>query len=160
MQKGSDSQTSWELATTLLESEYQCKQNISLSCFYRIWENKKYPIRLILNGQASKEIEWHCKHYVGRGLMKRFESGNDVAKEMGLDPKVLEATFKKYNEGARSKKDPFGKKVSSYSSPSLWMVADESLVPVLPWRRVQDERFLPCRDHDARVTLHDGWFGD
>jgi len=33
---------------------------------------KKYPVRLILNGQASQEIEWHCKHYVGRGLMKRL----------------------------------------------------------------------------------------
>ena len=27
----------------------------------------KAPFRLILNGKASKEIEWHCKHYVGRG---------------------------------------------------------------------------------------------
>lgn len=27
----------------------------------RIWENGKYPVRLILNGKASKEIEWHCK---------------------------------------------------------------------------------------------------
>ncbi|KAG8757115.1 hypothetical protein FRC14_002377 [Serendipita sp. 396] len=71
---------------------------------------KKYPVRLLLNGEASKEIEWHCKHYVGRGLMKRFESGAAVAKEMGLDPQVLEATFKKYNEGAKSKNDPFGKK--------------------------------------------------
>jgi len=32
---------------------------------------KKYPVRLILNGEASREIEWHCKHYVGRGLMKK-----------------------------------------------------------------------------------------
>jgi flavocytochrome c len=71
---------------------------------------KKYPVRLLLNGEASKEIEWHCKHYVGRGLMKRFESGEEVAKEMGLDPKVLKATFDKYNEGARTKQDPFGKR--------------------------------------------------
>ena len=35
----------------------------------------QFPIRLVLNGPASKEIEWHCKHYVGRGLMKRFENG-------------------------------------------------------------------------------------
>lgn len=27
----------------------------------RIWEDNKMPVRLILNGQASKEIEWHCK---------------------------------------------------------------------------------------------------
>ncbi|KAG8746330.1 hypothetical protein FRC10_005319 [Ceratobasidium sp. 414] len=76
----------------------------------RIWENKKYPIRLILNGQASQEIEWHCKHYVGRGLMKRIESGEALAKEMGLKPEVIKATFDKYNVGVKAKKDPFGKK--------------------------------------------------
>jgi len=76
----------------------------------RMWENKKFPIRLILNGEASKEIEWHCKHYVGRGLMKRVESGDALAKEMGLKPEVLKATFDKYNAGAKAKKDPFGKK--------------------------------------------------
>jgi len=76
-----------------------------------IWENGKYPVRLILNGQASKDIEWHCKHYVGRGLMKRCDSGDALAKEMKLDPSVLKATFDKYNEGAREKDDPFGKKV-------------------------------------------------
>lgn len=27
----------------------------------RMWDNNKFPVRLILNGQASKEIEWHCK---------------------------------------------------------------------------------------------------
>ncbi|KAG9103070.1 hypothetical protein FRC06_000309 [Ceratobasidium sp. 370] len=76
----------------------------------RIWENKKYPIRLILNGQASREIEWHCKHYVGRGLMKRVESGEALAKEMGLKPEIIKATFDKYNAGVKAKKDPFGKK--------------------------------------------------
>ncbi|CAE6430457.1 unnamed protein product [Rhizoctonia solani] len=76
----------------------------------RMWDNGKFPIRLILNGQASKEIEWHCKHYVGRGLMKRVESGEALAKEMGLKPEVIKATFDKYNAGAKAKKDPFGKK--------------------------------------------------
>ena len=36
--------------------------------------------RLILNGKASKEIEWHCKHYVGRGIMKKFGNGAEVAR--------------------------------------------------------------------------------
>jgi flavocytochrome c len=76
----------------------------------KIWENKKYPIRLVLNGPASKEIEWHCKHYVGRGLMKRFESGEALAKEFGLAPAVLKKTFEDYNQSVRTKKDPFGKK--------------------------------------------------
>ncbi|KAJ7188556.1 fumarate reductase [Mycena filopes] len=79
----------------------------------KMWENKKYPIRLLLNGNASKEIEWHCKHYCGRGLMKRFESGDALAKEMGLQPSVLKKTFEDYNAVVRSKKDPFGKKFFS-----------------------------------------------
>ncbi|KAG6861683.1 hypothetical protein C0995_013252 [Termitomyces sp. Mi166 len=76
----------------------------------KIWENKHHPIRLVLNGAASKEIEWHCKHYVGRGLMKRFDNGNALAKEFGLDPSVLRKTFEDYNQIVRTKKDPFGKK--------------------------------------------------
>jgi hypothetical protein len=28
----------------------------------RIWDNGKYPVRLILNKKSSDEIEWHCKH--------------------------------------------------------------------------------------------------
>jgi succinate dehydrogenase/fumarate reductase flavoprotein subunit len=77
----------------------------------KIWENGKYPIRLVLNGKASKDIEWHCKHYVGRGLMKRFDSGEALAKEFGLAPEVLKKTFEDYNVVVRSQKDPFGKKV-------------------------------------------------
>ncbi|KAF8995478.1 fumarate reductase [Cyathus striatus] len=76
----------------------------------KIWENGKYPIRLVLNGKASKEIEWHCKHYVGRGLMKRFDSGEALAKEFGLPAEILKKTFEDYNQSVRTKKDPFGKK--------------------------------------------------
>ena len=46
--------------------------------------------------------------------MKRFDSGEALAKEMKLDPSVLKATFDKYNKGAREKSDPFGKKVSLF----------------------------------------------
>ncbi|CAG8727257.1 14908_t:CDS:2, partial [Racocetra fulgida] len=45
-----------------------------------IWKTKG-PIRLVLNSKASKEIEWHCKHYVGRGLMRKF-SGEALAREI------------------------------------------------------------------------------
>jgi hypothetical protein len=72
----------------------------------------QYPIRLVLNGKASNEIEWHCKHYVGRGLMKKFNSGEELAEEMGIKPEVLKKTFDDYNTSARTKKDPFGKKVN------------------------------------------------
>ena len=46
----------------------------------------------------------------GRGIMKRHNSGADVAKEMGISPQKLADTFAKYNECARTKKCPFGKK--------------------------------------------------
>jgi len=54
----------------------------------------KGPFRLVLNSGSSKEIEWHCKHYNGRGLMKFFQSGAELAKEMNISPSVLEETFK------------------------------------------------------------------
>jgi len=43
--------------------------------------------------------------------MRHFKSGADLAKEMGIDVKVLKKTFDDYNEYASGKKkDPFGKK--------------------------------------------------
>lgn len=107
----------------------------------RMWDNNKFPVRLILNGQATKEIEWHCKvsnwraggpskavssypihlqHYVGRGLMKRFETGEDIAKEMGISVDKLKKTFDSYMEITKDpKKDPFGKKFFSNTDWSL-----------------------------------------
>ena len=70
----------------------------------------KGPFRLVLNGAASAEIEWHCKHYCGRGLMKHYKHGNELAKDMGISPADLESTFKKYNAIAESGNDVFGKK--------------------------------------------------
>jgi len=70
----------------------------------------KGPFRLILNGKASKEIEWHCKHYVGRGIMKKFSTGAELAQEIGVPASKLADTFSKYNEAAKSGKCPFDKK--------------------------------------------------
>ncbi|CAO3631701.1 unnamed protein product [Cunninghamella blakesleeana] len=76
-----------------------------------MWKNNKFPIRLVLNSAASKEIEWHCRHYAGRGLMKRFESGEELAKEMGVPASKLAETFDTYNKIAEGKiKDPWGKR--------------------------------------------------
>jgi flavocytochrome c len=75
----------------------------------KMWANKG-PFRLVLNGAGSREIEWHCKHYVGRGLMKRFNSGAELAKEFGIPVSKLEDTFQKYNKVAKNGGDPFGKK--------------------------------------------------
>eukprot|EP01104_Vermistella_antarctica_P016529 TRINITY_DN563_c1_g1_i2.p1 TRINITY_DN563_c1_g1~~TRINITY_DN563_c1_g1_i2.p1 ORF type:complete len:330 (-),score=104.71 TRINITY_DN563_c1_g1_i2:180-1169(-) len=75
-----------------------------------MWDNDKAPYRLILNGGASKEIEWHCEHYVSRNLMKRMSSGADLAREMGISAAQLEKSFGLYNEAARTKKCPHGKR--------------------------------------------------
>ncbi|RSH83425.1 uncharacterized protein EHS24_007109 [Apiotrichum porosum] len=80
----------------------------------KMWENNKFPVRLILNSESSKEIEWHCKHYVGRGLMKKFNSGAELAKEIGVDPSVLKKTFDDHNRYSKAPgTDPFGKKFFS-----------------------------------------------
>ncbi len=75
-----------------------------------MWKTNKAPYRLVLNGAGSKEIEWHCKHYVGRGLMKAYRNGAELAADMGIPVKVLEETFRKYNEIAKAGNDPYGKK--------------------------------------------------
>nr|KAJ3413095.1 hypothetical protein HK105_002169 [Polyrhizophydium stewartii] len=75
----------------------------------QMWKNKG-PFRLVLNGKAGKEIEWHCKHYMGRGLMKHYKSAAAVAQDTGMPLKNLEATFASYNNIAKNKNCPFGKK--------------------------------------------------
>jgi flavocytochrome c len=91
-----------------------------------MWKNKP-PFRLCLNSKASTEIHWHCEHYKGRGVMKYYESGEALAKEMGIAPGVLQDTMNTYNAtwekcrdnapgaqydayGGGKTHDPFGKK--------------------------------------------------
>jgi len=81
----------------------------------RMWDHNKPPYRLVLNSVASKTIEWHCKHYEGRGLMKHFASGEALAKEMGISLDSLRKSFTEYNKIAEDSKtgqskDPWGKK--------------------------------------------------
>ncbi|KAI0239578.1 Osmotic growth protein, partial [Massospora cicadina] len=77
-----------------------------------MWKTKG-PVRLVLNSAAGKEIEWHVKHYIGRGLMRQFESGQELAKEIGVSPQVLEKTFSDYVKAAESNNDVFKKKYFS-----------------------------------------------
>lgn len=93
-----------------------------------MWKAKAGPYRLVLNGKGSNEILWHCKHYVGRGLMKHFKSGADLAKEMNISPAELKKTFDKYNEGAKNKKDEF-EKVFFHNTP--FVMEDEFHVAVV-----------------------------
>merc|ERR1719387_2690544 len=62
---------------------------------------------LCLNGKASAEIQWHCKHYKGRGIMKSYKNMEEFAKEYNMPLANIEATFKSYNEIAdKQAKDP------------------------------------------------------
>ena len=93
----------------------------------------EFPVRLVLNSAASKEIEWHCKHYEGRGLMKKFSSGDALAKEIGISAEQLKATYDDYNEIADGKKKcPFNKK---FFSNGPWKMDDSlyvaQMTPVL-----------------------------
>ncbi len=78
-----------------------------------MWKQKeagKWPIRLVLNSKASNVLDFHTRHYSGRGLMKKM-SGKDLAKDIGCSEDALQKTFTDYNAIADGKqKDPFGKK--------------------------------------------------
>ncbi|TKA76328.1 hypothetical protein B0A55_04202 [Friedmanniomyces simplex] len=79
----------------------------------KLWEEKKanqWPIRLVLNSKASNVLDFHTRHYSGRGLMKKM-TGKELAKEIGCSEQDLSKTFKDYNSYADGKEqDPFGKK--------------------------------------------------
>ncbi|KAK4128655.1 Flavocytochrome c [Parathielavia appendiculata] len=78
-----------------------------------MWKEKdkgKFPIRLVLNSKASNTLDFHTRHYSGRGLMKKM-SGKELAKEIGCTPEHLQKTFQTYNAIAEGKqKDPWGKR--------------------------------------------------
>lgn len=70
----------------------------------------KFPIRLVLNSKASKVLDFHTRHYSGRGLMKKM-TGSELAREIGCGERHLQRTFQHYNDVAAGKqKDPFGKR--------------------------------------------------
>ncbi|GAM86030.1 hypothetical protein ANO11243_040400 [Dothideomycetidae sp. 11243] len=79
----------------------------------RMFDEKKegrWPIRLVLNSKASNVLDFHTRHYSGRGLMKKM-SGKELIKEIGCSEAALKKTFDDYNAIAEGKKkDPFGKK--------------------------------------------------
>ncbi|KAJ5899975.1 hypothetical protein N7495_004719 [Penicillium taxi] len=79
----------------------------------QMWKEKekgKWPIRLVLNSKASKVLDFHTRHYSGRGLMKKV-TGKELAKEIGCGEAALKKTFDEYNLIADGKKkDPWNKK--------------------------------------------------
>merc|ERR1712039_40920 len=85
-----------------------------------MWKNQP-PFRLCLNKAASDEIHWHAKHYTGRGVMKYYESGAALAKDMGIDLKVLVDSHQEHYEAAKkTEKDPDGGSWPAYPSGKSW----------------------------------------
>merc|ERR1712241_659849 len=85
-----------------------------------MWKNKP-PFRLLLNKAAADEIIWHAKHYTGRGVMKFYRSGKDLAQEMGIPVSVLEQTHQEHYEAAKqTEKDPDGGNYPAYPSGKSW----------------------------------------
>jgi len=85
-----------------------------------MWKNKP-PFRLCLNKAAQEEIIWHCKHYTGRGVMKFYENGEALAKDMGIPLSVLEVTTEEHYQAAKKmEKDPDGGPWPAYPSGKTW----------------------------------------
>jgi len=85
-----------------------------------MWKNKP-PFRLCLNKAASEEIHWHCKHYTGRGVMKFYETGEALAKGMGVPLSTQEATHDAHFLAAKkTEKDPDGGPWPAYPSGKSW----------------------------------------
>merc|ERR1719491_791096 len=114
-----------------------------------MWKNKP-PFRLALNKAASDEILWHCKHYTGRGVMKFYESGDALAKDMGIQVSVLEKTMEDHYQAAKkTEKDPDGGSWPAYPSGKSW---DEASGPtgsgkkfyhnIIPGSAVKSEPFF------------------
>ena len=85
-----------------------------------MWKNKP-PFRLCLNKKASDEIIWHCKHYTGRGVMKAYSSGAELAKDMGIPVSKLEAVHDQHYQASKNtEKDLEGGKWPAYPSGKSW----------------------------------------
>jgi flavocytochrome c len=92
-----------------------------------MWKNKGVKLGnttgffLCLNKKAATEMNWHAKHYMGRGLMKFYKSLADLAKEYGFDVKNTEAAFKEYNANAEKQaKDPDNGPYEAYGGGKAW----------------------------------------
>jgi flavocytochrome c len=79
---------------------------------------------LVLNGGSSREIEWHCKHYSGRGLMRHYKSGREFAEAEGVPLAALERTFAAFNKAEKTG-DSQGRK---YFKNMPWVTNDEFYV--------------------------------
>merc|ERR1712209_360053 len=74
-----------------------------------------------LNKASSDEIIWHCKHYTGRGVMKFYASGEELAKDMGVPlQKLIDTHETHYQAAKKQEKDPEGGPYPAYPSGKTW----------------------------------------
>ena len=75
-------------------------------------ENLHFTI--LLSPEMATQADKHVPHYYKKGLLHRFETLQDVAAWMKVEPKTLEKTVDEYNGYAASSEtgaaDPYGKK--------------------------------------------------
>jgi len=93
-----------------------------------MWKRDKGPYRLVLNSTSSKNIEWHCKHYAGRGLMKFYKNGEEFAKDTGIPIANLRSTFEAYDKCCAQKSDSFAKK---FFEGAPWKANDSFNVAII-----------------------------
>jgi len=110
-----------------------------------MWKNKGFTqgnttgFFLCLNGKASEEIHWHCKHYKGRGLMKHYNNMGEFAKEHGMNVETIRKTFNDYNEiAAKQAADPENGPYEAYGGGKSYDVWGKKFFHNLPMK-VDDE---------------------
>ena len=68
------------------------------------------PFYLVINSRIARHLTKYIDEYISDGLMKKVASGEELAKEIGVDPAVIESEFDEYNKAAESgQPDKFGK---------------------------------------------------
>lgn len=66
----------------------------------KMWDRDAGPYRLVLNSAAAAQLTWHVEHYEGRGLMKKANSGAELAAIVGCPEANLRNTFDSYNHAS------------------------------------------------------------
>merc|ERR1711939_422379 len=113
-----------------------------------MWKNKP-PFHLTLNNAAATEMIWHAKHYTGRGVMKYYESGEALAKDMGVPVQTLvDSVQQHYEASQKQEKDPDGGSWPAYPSGKSWDAASgptgsgkKFFHNIIPGSQVKTEQF-------------------
>eukprot|EP00913_Durusdinium_trenchii_P031615 g29605.t1 len=103
-----------------------------------MWKNKP-PFRLCLNRAAADEIIWHAKHYTGRGVMKFYPTGEDLAKDMGVPIQTLIDTHQKHFEAAKKQEKDRPDAIGSSAFSSPLQDPDGGPLPAYPSGKTWDE---------------------